>query len=214
MRGARQAGVRLRGKDNEVGIAELHAVAAARLAGWSAWVASRNSMDESFQDEGAGEVGSPVHYQVKVSPSVISVEEYTCGMRLHVHMSGLRLHAERSTSAYGVRYPPRPHGPEHCVQAEDKGFKPMTAGFRLEGIQGSMVAHVGHTCESGRHCALVVLACSEAFPEGLLDGAVFHWAVASREGGTWSPPPDGWQDDPSCTSAAGRILWQRACLTL
>ena len=82
----------------------------------------------------------------------------------------------------------------------------MTAGFRLEGIQGSMVAHVGHTCESGRHCALVVLVCSEAFPEGLLDGAVFHWAVASREGGTWSPPPDGWQSDPSRTIAAGMIF--------
>ncbi len=81
----------------------------------------------------------------------------------------------------------------------------MTAGFRLEGIQGSMAAHVGHTCESGRHCALVVLVCSEAFPEGLLDGAVFHWAVASREGGTWSPPPNGWQADPSRTSAAGRL---------
>ncbi len=93
------------------------------------------------------------------------------------------------------------------MQDGDEGFKPMTAGFRLEGIQGSMAAHVGHTCESGRHCALVVLVCSEAFPEGLLDGAVFHWAVASREGGTWSPPPDGWQSDPSRTSGAGRLFW-------
>ena len=57
VRGARQAGARLRGKDNEVGIADLHAVAAARLAGWSAWVASRNSMDESIQDDTDGEVG-------------------------------------------------------------------------------------------------------------------------------------------------------------
>ena len=89
------------------------------------------------------------------------------------------------------------------VQAGEEGFKPMTAGFHLEGIQGSMVAHVGNAFESGRHFALVVLVCSEAFPEGLLNGAVFHWAVASREGGTWSPPPDGWQSDPSRTSAAG-----------
>ena len=79
----------------------------------------------------------------------------------------------------------------------------MTAGFRLEGVQGSMVAHVGHAFERGRHCALVVLVCSEAFPEGLLAGAVFHWAVTSREGGTWNPPPEGWQSDPSHPSAAG-----------
>ena len=57
VRGARQAGARLRGKDNEVSIADLHSVAEARLAGWSAWVASRNSMDEPFQDEGDDEVG-------------------------------------------------------------------------------------------------------------------------------------------------------------
>ena len=56
VRGARQAGARLRGKDSEVGIADLHAVAEARLAGWSAWVASRNSMDESFPDDADGEV--------------------------------------------------------------------------------------------------------------------------------------------------------------
>ena len=61
VRGARQAGVRLRGKDSEAGIADLHAVAAARLAGWSAWVASRNSMDNSFKDNSGGEVGSTVH---------------------------------------------------------------------------------------------------------------------------------------------------------
>ena len=45
--------------------------------------------------------------------------------------------------------------------------------------------------------------CAEAFPEGLLDEAVFHWAVASREGGAWSAPPDGWQSDPSRSTAAG-----------
>ena len=85
----------------------------------------------------------------------------------------------------------------------DEAFKPMTVGFRLEGMQGNMVAHVGHAFENGRHCALVALVCSEAYPEGLLEGAVFHWAVASREGGTWSPPPDSWQSDPSHTSAVG-----------
>ena len=79
----------------------------------------------------------------------------------------------------------------------------MTVGFRLDGLQGAMVAHVGHALESGRHCALVALVASEAFPEGALEGAVFHWAVASREGGAWSPPPEGWQSDPSCSSTAG-----------
>ena len=47
--------------------------------------------------------------------------------------------------------------------------------------------------------------CSEAFPEGLLAEAVFHWAVASREGSAWSPPPDGWQSDPSRSATAGAL---------
>ncbi len=34
-------------------------------------------------------------------------------------------------------------------------FKPLTVGFRLDGMQGSMAAHVGHAMEGGRHCALV-----------------------------------------------------------
>ena len=59
--GARQAGARLRGKDNEVSIADLHAVAEARLAGWSAWVASRNSMDESFQEDSDGEASPHIN---------------------------------------------------------------------------------------------------------------------------------------------------------
>jgi hypothetical protein len=58
VRGARQAGARLRGKDSEVALADLHAVAEARLAGWAAWVTSRNSMDESFQDGAEAKVGS------------------------------------------------------------------------------------------------------------------------------------------------------------
>jgi hypothetical protein len=86
---------------------------------------------------------------------------------------------------------------------EEEDFKPVTMGFRLDGLQGAMVAHVGHALEGGRHCALVALVASEAFPEGALEGAVFHWAVASREGGAWSPPPEGWQSDPSRSSAAG-----------
>lgn len=96
--------------------------------------------------------------------------------------------------------------PSRSPEQEEEGFRPFTIGFRLEGMQGNMVAHVGHAFEGGRHCALVALVCSEAFPEGLLDGAVFHWAVASREGGTWSPPPDGWHSDPSRSDTAGVLL--------
>ena len=51
VRGARQAGARLRGKEAEVTLSDLHAAAEARLSGWSAWVASRNSMDESLQEK-------------------------------------------------------------------------------------------------------------------------------------------------------------------
>ncbi|CAK0757182.1 hypothetical protein CVIRNUC_002519 [Coccomyxa viridis] len=52
VRGARQAGAALRGKEAEVNLSDLHAAAEARLSGWSAWIASRNSMDESLQEEG------------------------------------------------------------------------------------------------------------------------------------------------------------------
>jgi hypothetical protein len=59
VRGARQAGARLRGKDEEVSVADLHAAAEARLAGWSAWVASRKSMDETFEEDKDGKVACP-----------------------------------------------------------------------------------------------------------------------------------------------------------
>ena len=41
------------------------------------------------------------------------------------------------------------------MQEGQEGFKPLTVGFRLDGMQGSMAAHVGHAMEGGRHCALV-----------------------------------------------------------
>ena len=44
-------------------LADLHEVAAARLAGWNAWVESRNTMDEEDAPGGASEVhfsSSPV----------------------------------------------------------------------------------------------------------------------------------------------------------
>ena len=58
VRGARQAGAALRGKETEVTLSDLHAAAEARLSGWSAWIASRNSMDESLQEEGDDTVRS------------------------------------------------------------------------------------------------------------------------------------------------------------
>ena len=58
VRGARQAGARLRGKQAEVNLSDMHAAAEARLNGWSAWVASRNSMDEAFQEHGDDTVRS------------------------------------------------------------------------------------------------------------------------------------------------------------
>ena len=41
------------------------------------------------------------------------------------------------------------------VQGDQEVFKPMTVGFRMDGLQGNMVAHVGHAMDGGRHCALV-----------------------------------------------------------
>jgi hypothetical protein len=37
----------------------------------------------------------------------------------------------------------------------------------------------------------------------LLEGAVLHWGVASREGGSWAAPPQGWQSDPGDSINAG-----------
>ena len=90
-----------------------------------------------------------------------------------------------------------------AVQGEGEGFKPVTAGFGLEGLQGALVAHVGYAHERGKPYAVLVLAAAEAFPEGALDGAAFHWGVASREGGAWGPPPEGWQSDPAQSTEAG-----------
>ncbi len=42
----------------QVTLADLHEVAAARLAGWSAWVDSRNTLDE--EDGSASEVATPL----------------------------------------------------------------------------------------------------------------------------------------------------------
>jgi hypothetical protein len=88
-------------------------------------------------------------------------------------------------------------------EEEGEGFKPVTSGFRLEGCKGGLVAHVGYARERGKACAVVCLAAAEAFPEGLLEGAVFHWGVASREGSPWAPPPEGWQSDPAQTLDTG-----------
>ena len=87
----------------------------------------------------------------------------------------------------------------------------MTAGFGLEGLQGALVAHVGYAHERGKPYAVLVLAAAEAFPEGALDGAAFHWGVASREGGAWGPPPEGWQGDPARSVEAGAFLPTGSC---
>ena len=50
------------------------------------------------------------------------------------------------------------------MQEDQEVFKPLTVGFRLDGMQGNMAAHVGHTTEGGRHCALVSGTCRDASP--------------------------------------------------
>jgi hypothetical protein len=66
------------------------------------------------------------------------------------------------------------------------------------------VAVRGALCkEGGRYCAAIAVAAGEAFPSGLLDGAVMHWAMARREGAHWGGPPAGWVSDPANTQDAG-----------
>ena len=47
--------------------------------------------------------------------------------------------------------------------------------------------------------------------QGLLEGAVFHWGIASREGSLWVPPPSGWQSDPAQTIDTGESSSRDSC---
>lgn len=61
----RQANARLKGRDDEVTLANLHEVASARLEGWAAWVASRNTFDEDDDSaDDAKEVCDALHDSV------------------------------------------------------------------------------------------------------------------------------------------------------
>ena len=61
----------------------------------------------------------------------------------------------------------------------------------------------------------------KAFPDGELEGAVLHWALAGRASAPWQRPPAGYATDPAATSDAGahavrvssaRILLRRTLL--
>ena len=80
VRGARQAGARLRGKEAEVDISDLHAAAQARLSGWSAWVTSRNSMDESLQEKGDDTVRSLKNLQLQSKEYEFSASLFQQGL--------------------------------------------------------------------------------------------------------------------------------------
>ncbi len=44
---------------------------------------------------------------------------------------------------------------------------------------------------------------AQAFPDGDLEGAVLHWALAARPGAAWQPAPTGWASDPAASAEAG-----------
>lgn len=44
---------------------------------------------------------------------------------------------------------------------------------------------------------------AQAFPDGVLEGAVLHWALAARPGAAWQPAPPGWASDPAASAEAG-----------
>lgn len=219
VRGARAASARLRGKEDEVTLADLHAVAAARLDGWNAWVDSRNTFDEG--DE-AAEVGlQDLLFLCK--PSLSKATDVMpghgkceipmprgCVRAMLIAQSRAEVIDMQARGACGVRRPKHAttyRCPETCaVQEEEDALKPVAVGFRLDGCEGAVAAHVGYAREGARSFALVSLAAAEAFPSGALDGAVFHWGVASREGGAWAAPPDGWQSDPARTEDAGNAI--------
>ena len=60
------------------------------------------------------------------------------------------------------------------VQEDREEYKPLTVGFCLDGMQGSMAAHVGHAMENGRHCALVSGTCRDARPGSCRWGTVHY----------------------------------------
>jgi hypothetical protein len=59
MLSARRAAARLRGKQQEVGLLELHETAEARLKAWLSWVDSRRSLEIPSQSTGS-QVGDSV----------------------------------------------------------------------------------------------------------------------------------------------------------
>ncbi|KAK9838302.1 hypothetical protein WJX81_003198 [Elliptochloris bilobata] len=75
--------------------------------------------------------------------------------------------------------------------------------FRLEGIEGDAVAHIGLVSEGGCWSAAVVLAAGQAFLDGELEGARLHWALAGRPGTPWQRAPAGWATDPADSTEAG-----------
>lgn len=78
------------------------------------------------------------------------------------------------------------------------------SNFQMHGVDGWLTAYTALAEEGGRRFKVVSLAASEAFPEGVLDGAIAHWGVAGVGiRGGWETPPKGWQSDPDKSRAAG-----------
>ena len=132
VRGARQAGVRLRGKEAEVTLSDLHAAAEARLSSWSAWVASRNSMDESNQEEGDDTVRSLPHCTpnaTKGVPGASLFQPWTQMLKMLQHGSSSE---DGACMVAPVKYDARPDyqeslwcaGGHQSVQAPDGGLPP------------------------------------------------------------------------------------------
>jgi len=118
----------------------------------------------------------------------------------HSHPEGASTH-----DSHTQKFKPQSHNckiMKHAVL--QMGFSPVSMTFRLDGLEGSAVTKAGFAAENGQNYAVVALAAAEAFPEGSLDGAVFHWGVASAdEGACWEAAPSGWRSDPAQSNSAG-----------
>lgn len=84
-----------------------------------------------------------------------------------------------------------------------KGTSPQRSTYRIQSIDGSVVAHESVCKEGSQYFAIITMAAGEAFDDGALDETSLHWACTPRQGGPWQAPPPGWTTEPSNSHDAG-----------
>ena len=62
-----------------------------------------------------------------------------------------------------------------------KGAKPERSVYRIQSIDGSVVAHETVCQEGIQHFAVITIVAGEAFDDGALEETSLHWACTPRQ---------------------------------